>query len=167
MKRYHIAEVNIARARGSLEEEFMQSFVARLDEINELAEASPGFVWRLKSDVGPSSYLRPYEDERILVNMSVWESVESLKDFTYRTVHKELLRDRKNWFENFESVYLALWWVPEGHAPSVDEAKKRLAYLEEHGPTQFAFTFKTVMPPDESFLAALDWSIFAPCPATS
>ena len=168
MKRYHLAQVNIARAKASLEDEVMQSFVARLDEINTLAEASPGFVWRLKSDdAGPSSYLQPYEDERLLVNMSVWESVVALKDFTYRTVHTEVLRDRKYWFEKFEGTYLALWWVPEGHTPSIDEMKKRLAYLEEHGPSQYAFTFKTVQPPDESFLAKLDWSIFAPCPATS
>ncbi len=166
MKRFHLAQVNIGRVRASLEDEIMQGFVSRLDEINALAEASPGFVWRLKSDVGPSSYLRPYDDERILVNMSVWESVEALKNYTYRTVHAELLRDRKSWFEKFEGVFLALWWVPEGRIPSVDEAKKRLEHLDAHGPSQFAFTFKTVMPPDESFLAALDWSIFAPCPAT-
>lgn len=167
-KRYHIAQVNIGRVRASLEDPSMQDFVARLDEINALADGSPGFVWRLKSDdAGPSSYLRPYEDERLLVNMSVWESVEALKDFTYRTVHSELLRDRKKWFEKFDGVYLALWWVPEGHIPGIDEMKKRLAHLEEHGPSQYAFTFKTVQPPDESFLAALDWSIFAPCPAMS
>lgn len=167
MKRFHLAQVNIGRVRAPLEDESMQGFVSRLDEINALAEASPGFVWRLESDVGPSSYLRPYEDERILVNMSVWESVEALKSYTYRSVHAELLRDRKSWFEKFEGAFLALWWVPEGHTPSVDEAKKRLEHLEAHGPSQFAFTFKTVVPPDESFLAALDWSIFAPCPATS
>lgn len=167
MKRVHLAQVNIGRVRAPLEDESMQGFVSRLDEINALAEASPGFVWRLKSDVGPSSYLRPYDDERILVNMSVWESVEALKNYTYRTVHAELLRDRKSWFGKFEGAFLALWWVPEGHTPSVDEAKKRLEHLEKHGPSQFAFTFKTVVPPDESFLAALDWSIFAPCPATS
>jgi heme-degrading monooxygenase HmoA len=167
MKRFHIAEVNIGRVRASLEDESMQGFVSRLDEINELAERSPGFVWRLKSDVGPSSYLKPYDDERILVNLSVWESVETLKDYTYRTAHAEVLRDRKSWFEKFSGMYLALWWVPVGHTPSVDEAKQRLEHMEQHGPSQFAFTFKTVMPPDESFLAALDWSIFAPCPATS
>lgn len=167
-KRYQLAQVNIGRARALLDDEVMQSFVARLDEINALAEGSPGFVWRLKAEEGqPSSYLRPYDDERMLVNMSVWESVEALKDFTYRTMHAELLRDRKNWFEKFEGVYLALWWVPEGHLPGIDEMKQRLAHLEEHGPSQYAFTFKTVQPPDESFLAALDWSIFAPCPAMS
>lgn len=167
MNGYHIAQVNIGRVRASLEDEIMQGFVSRLDEINALADTAPGFVWRLKSDVGPSSYLRPYEDERLLVNMSVWESVEALKEFTYRTVHAELLRGRHDWFEKFEGAYLALWWVPAGHIPSVDEMKKRLAHLEEHGPSQFAFTFKTVQPPDESFLASLDWSIFQPCPATS
>lgn len=166
MKRFQLAQVNIGRVRAPLDDESMQGFVARLDAINALAEASAGFVWRLKSDLGPSSYLRPFEDERLLLNMSVWESVEALKDYTYRTAHAEVLRDRKQWFEKFEGAYLAMWWVPEGHVPSIDEAKKRLAHLDEHGPSQFAFTFKTVMPPDESFLAGLDWSIFAPCPAT-
>lgn len=166
MKRYHLAQVNIGRVRAPLDDEIMQGFVSRLDEINALADSAPGFVWRLKSDVGPSSYLRPYEDERLLVNMSVWESVEALKTFTYRTAHAELLRGRHDWFEKLESAFLALWWVPEGHIPSIDEMKKRLAHLEEHGPSQFAFTFKTVQPPDESFLAGLDWSIFQPCPAT-
>ena len=168
MKRFHLAQVNIGRVRAPLDDESMQGFVSRLEEINALAERSPGFVWRLKSDdSGPSSYLQPYDDERLLVNMSVWESVEALKDYTYRTAHAEVLRDRKNWFEKFAGVYLAMWWVPVGHTPSIDEAKQRLAHLEEHGPTQFAFTFKSVMPPDESFLANLDWSIFAPCPAAS
>lgn len=167
MTRFHLAQVNLGRVRAPLEDESMHGFVSRLEEINALAEASPGFVWRLKSDEGPSSYLKPFDDERILVNMSVWESVEALKDYTYRTVHAELLRDRKNWFEKFAGVYLAMWWVPVGHTPSIDEAKQRLAHLEEHGPTQFAFHFKSVMPPDESFLAKLDWSIFAPCPTAS
>ena len=166
MKRYHLAQVNIGRVRAPLDDEIMQGFVSRLDEINALADSAPGFVWRLKSDAGPSSYLRPYEDERLLVNMSVWESVEALKTFTYRTAHAELLRGRHDWFEKFEGVFLALWWVPEGHIPGIDEMKKRLAHLEEHGPSQFAFTFKTVQPPDESFLGSLDWSIFQPCPAT-
>jgi len=167
MKRFHIAQVNIGRVRASLEDPIMHGFTSRLDEINALADSAPGFVWRLKSDEGPSSYLRPYEDERLLVNMSVWESVEALKEFTYRTMHAELLRGRHDWFEKFEGAFLALWWVPAGHIPSIDEMKKRLAHLDEHGPSQFAFTFKTVQPPDESFLATLDWSIFQPCPATT
>ena len=167
MSSYHIAQINIARAVDAIDSPTLANFVARLDEINALAEGSPGFVWRLKADDGqPSSYLRPYDDERILVNMSVWESVDALKHYVYKTAHAELLKQRKEWFEHFSGAYLAMWWVPAGHIPGVDEAKKRLAHLEEHGPSQFAFTFKTIQPPDESWLKAFDWSIFTPCPAT-
>jgi heme-degrading monooxygenase HmoA len=163
---FHIAQINIARALAPLDSETMKTFVARLDEINALADAAPGFVWRLKSEQGPSSYLQPYEDERIVVNMSVWESIEALKQYVYRSAHAEVLRQRRDWFEHFTGAYMAMWWVPAGHIPGIDEAKKRLAHLEAHGPSQFAFTFKTVQPPDESFLASFDWTIFAPCPAT-
>ena len=165
MTRFQIAQVNIGRIRAPLDHEIMQTFVARLEEINALADASPGFVWRLKSEEGPSSYLHPYEDERLLLNMSVWESVEALKHYVYKTAHAEVLRARHDWFEKLERAYQAMWWVPAGHIPSIDEAKKRLVHLEERGPSQYAFTFKTVMPPDESFLEGFDWSIFAPCPA--
>lgn len=140
----HIAQVNIGRVRAPLDSELMQSFVARLDEINALADNAPGFVWRLKSDQGPSSYLRPYDDERLLINMSVWESVEALKEYVYRTAHAEVLRQRRDWFETFEGASMAMWWVPPGHIPTIDEAKERLAHLEAHGPTKFAFTFRTI-----------------------
>lgn len=101
----------------------------------------------------------------MLLNMSVWESVEALKQYVYRTAHAELLRQRHEWFEKI-FVYAALWWVPAGHLPGVDEAKKRLAHLEVHGPTQFAFTFKAIFPADEQFQKSIDWSSFQPCPAT-
>src|SRR5208283_160888 len=100
----------------------MAGFVTRLDEINALADRSPGFVWRLQTPEGNATYLRPYGDDRILVNMSVWETIDALKTFVYRTVHTQLLRDRQQWFEKFDSAYLALWWVPAGHLPGVDEA---------------------------------------------
>ena len=168
MTKFHIAQINIARARASVDDPSMQSFVNRLDEINALADRSPGFVWRLKAPDGnaPAAYLRPFDDERILINMSVWESVEDLKNYVYKTAHAELLRDRKEWFEKFEGAFLAMWWVPAGHIPGIDEAKKRLKHLEEHGPSQFAFTFKTLQPPDEGWLSSFDWSMFTPCPAT-
>jgi heme-degrading monooxygenase HmoA len=165
MTKHHIAQVNIARMKGPLDSPVMAGFVARLEEINALADRAPGFIWRLQTPEGDATYLRPFEDDRILINMSVWESVEALKDYVYRTAHKELLRDRRSWFENFAGAYVALWWVPAGHRPGVDEAKKRLAHLDEHGPSQFAFTFKSVLPPDDGFLASLDWSAFRPCPA--
>jgi hypothetical protein len=164
---YQIAQVNIARMKEPLDSPVMADFVGRLAEINALADASPGFVWRLQTEEGDATYLRPYEDDRILFNLSVWESVDALKHYVYRTAHAELLRDRRSWFEHFAGSYVALWWVPAGHIPGIDEAKKRLAHLEEHGPSQFAFTFKTVHAPDESFLSTFDWSIFVPCPSTT
>jgi hypothetical protein len=162
---YHIAQVNIGRIKGPIDGPVMAGFVARLDEVNALADISPGFVWRLQTSAGNATYLRPYDDDRILVNMSVWQTVDALKDYVYRTVHAQLLRQRQEWFENFAGSYMALWWVPAGHLPGVDEAKKRLAYLENHGPTEFAFTFKKVFQPDEQFQRAIDWSSFEPCPA--
>src|SRR5260370_2965730 len=119
---FHLAQVNIGRMRGELESAVMAGFVARLDEINALADCSPGFVWRLQTEAGNATYLRPYDDARILFNLSVWQDLPSLKDYAHRTAHAELLRDRRNWFEHFAGAYAALWWVPAGHIPSVDEA---------------------------------------------
>jgi len=160
----HIAQVNIARMKAPLEDPVMAGFVARLDEINALADRSPGFVWRLQTDAGNATYLRPYDDDRILFNLSVWDSIESLKRYVYYTAHVEVFRQRQAWFEKFAGAYLALWWVPQGHVPGVDEAKKRLAHLEEHGPSPFAFTFKQPFPADEAFLRTIDWGSFKPCP---
>jgi hypothetical protein len=165
MKVLHIAQVNIGRMKGVLEDPVMADFVARLDEINALADRSPGFVWRLQSDAGNATYLRPYDDDRILFNMSVWESIEQLKRYVYYTAHVEVLKRRHDWFERFSGAYTALWWVPQGHRPGVDEAKQRLAHLDAHGPTPFAFTFKTPFPADEQFVNSIDWSSFKPCPA--
>jgi hypothetical protein len=166
MSQYQIAQVNIGRIKAPLDDPSMAGFVNRLDEVNALADRSPGFVWRLQTGEGNATYLRPYEhDDRILLNMSVWENVETLKDYVYRTMHAELLRQRHDWFEKFLGTYTALWWVPQGHRPSIDEAKQRIAHLEEHGPTEFAFTFKTTFPPGEDFQKAINWSAFKPCPA--
>lgn len=142
--KYHSAQVNIGRIKASLDDPLMAGFVERLEEINALADHSSGFVWRLQTSDGNATYLRPYDDDRILVNMSVWETIKALKYYVYRTAHAELLRKRHNWFERFAGAYSALWWVPVGHTPSVDDAKKRLAHLEKHGPTQVAFNFTTV-----------------------
>lgn len=166
MGQYHIAQVNIGRVKAPVEDPIMAGFVARLDEINALAERSPGFVWRLQTSEGNATYFRPYpKDDRILINMSVWQTIESLRHYVYQTAHAELLRQRQAWFEKFAGSYTALWWVPAGHRPGMDEATKRLAHLEKHGPTQFAFTFKATFEPDEHFQKAIDWSSFQPCPA--
>ena len=163
MTQYHLAQVNIARMKGPLDDAVMAGFVARLDEINALADRSPGFVWRLQTEAGNATYLRPYDDDRILFNFSIWESIESLRAYVYKTAHAELLKQRRDWFEQFSGAQLAMWWVPRGYIPGIDEAKKRLAHLEQHGPTQFAFTFKKTFPADADYLDAFDWTVFKPC----
>ena len=144
----------------------MRGFVARLDEINALADGSPGFVWRLQTDAGNATYLRPYDDDRIIINLSVWETMEDLRRFVYGGNHAEVLRQRGDWFEKLDSPVVALWWIPAGHVPSVDEAKKRLSHLKKHGSTPFAFSFRSLFPPDDEFARATDWSAFEPCPAS-
>jgi len=166
MANYHVAQINIGRAKGPVEDPMMAGFMTRLDDLNALADRSPGFVWRLQTLEGNATYFRPYEhDNRILLNMSVWETIDALRHYVYKTAHAEMLRHREEWFERFAGIYLALWWVPVGHIPGIDEAKKRLAHLDQYGPTQFAFTFKTMVQPDEQFQQTIDWSSFEPCPA--
>ena len=166
MTKYHVAQVNIGRIKGPMDGPVMAGFAARLDEINALADRSPGFVWRLQTPVGNATYFRPYpDDDRILINMSVWETIDALKHYVYHSAHAELLKQRHGWFEKFAGVYMTLWWVPAGYIPGIDEATKRIAHLERHGPTQFAFTFKTIFQPDEEFQRGIDWSSFVPCPA--
>ncbi|HEU0184190.1 MAG TPA: DUF3291 domain-containing protein [Blastocatellia bacterium] len=147
MLNYHLAQINIGRALAPIEDPLMAEFVARLDEINALAERSPGFVWRLQTESGNATYIRPYEDDRVMVNMSVWESVEHLKEYVYRTEHAEVMRGRGQWFEKFDGPYMALWWVEAGHIPTVEEAKERLDHLRKHGESEFAFSFKRVYEP--------------------
>jgi hypothetical protein len=163
----HLAQVNIGRTKAPLDDPAMAGFVARLDEINALADRSPGFVWRLQGEEGNATYLRPYDDDRILFNMSVWRGLGDLRNYVYHTAHAELLRHRQDWFEKFDGVSVALWWVPAGHLPSVEEAKDRLQRLAEHGPTPAAFTFRTSFPPDPALLAAANGStVVLPAKAT-
>jgi hypothetical protein len=147
----HLAQVNIARMNAPLDSPEMAGFVARIDEINALADASPGFVWRLQTgttDAGATgTYLRPYDDDRILFNLSVWRTVEDLRAYAYRSVHAEIMRRRHEWFGKMSRSILALWWIRSGHVPSVEEAKERLVHLEQNGPTPAAFTFKALFPP--------------------
>lgn len=141
----HLAQVNIARALAPIDDPQMAGFVARLDDINALAESSPGFVWRLKTDEGNATSLRPYDDERILVNLSAWKSPEDLQQFVYRSAHAQVMRQRKQWFERFGDVYMALWWIEPGHVPTIAEAKERLRYLQLHGESDFAFSFASLL----------------------
>lgn len=147
--RFHLAQVNLAYARAPVDDPLLADFVARIEEINALAERSPGFIWRYRSDAG---YPQEFGDTRVLFNMSVWESVEDLHAFTYRSVHAELFAARKKWFgdvkESIGLAGMALWWVPAGELPTVADAKQRLTHLTEHGPTAHAFTFKQKFSPE-------------------
>lgn len=140
MADFHLAQVNIGRILAPMDSPTMAGFAARLDEINALADADPGFVWRLQTEEGNATAIRPYDDDMLLINLSVWKSIEALHTFTYKSTHAELLRDRKQWFSKME-IYLGLWWIPAGHIPTTTEAKEKLDYLAEHGPTAQAFTF--------------------------
>lgn len=142
----HLAQINIARMRGDIDDPVMAGFVALLDEINALAESSDGFVWRLKTEGNNATDLRPYEDPLIILNLSVWKSPEHLKQFVYRSAHAAVMKQRKDWFHRYGEAYTALWWVPPGHEPTVGEAQERLKYLQRHGPTEFAFGFASLFP---------------------
>ena len=139
---YHIAQINIARMVAPLDSPVMRDFVANLDRINALAESASGFVWRLKGDGNDATSLRPYEDERIIVNMSVWESIDVLFQYAYYSDHTEIFRRRAEWFEKMTTPAVALWWIETGHIPTVVEAKEKLGLIEQYGPTPQAFTFK-------------------------
>jgi len=141
MNQYHLAQLNIAKARAEMTDEVMSGFVSRLDEINELADRSAGFVWRLQSDDGDATSIRVFDDPLLLVNMSVWEDLESLKNYVYRTAHVDLIRDRDAWFHKVQSSHQVLWWIPGGHLPSLEEAREKLELLDVQGPTEAAFTF--------------------------
>ncbi len=146
MHNYHLAQINIAQARDSMESETMRGFVERLDEINALADRSPGFVWRLQAEEGDATSIRVFDDPMLIVNMSVWEDIESLKNYVYKSNHVELIRDRDAWFNKITRAHQALWWIPAGHIPSVQEGKEKLDLIHEHGPTENAFTFAKPFP---------------------
>lgn len=145
---HHLAQVNVAKLLAPIDSPQLEGFTSRLDLVNAMAEAAPGFVWRLKGDGNDATSLRPFPDPDIIVNMSVWESVEALFDFTYRQAdHTGVMRGRREWFAKHERAHMALWWVPVGHEPTLAEARERLDHLDRHGPTPVAFTFKDRFPP--------------------
>jgi hypothetical protein len=140
---FHLAQLNIALPRAPLDAPLLAEFVARLEPVNAQADASPGFVWRLQTEDGDATGIRAFGDDRLIVNMSVWESLEALRAFVYSNrAHLDALRRRREWFERFADAYLVLWWVPAGHLPDVAEAEERLALLRALGPSPEAFTFR-------------------------
>lgn len=139
---YQLAQLNIAQLLAPLDSMQLKDFVDNLDRINTLAEQSAGFVWRLQTDEGDATAIRPFGEDTI-VNLSIWENVESLHQFVYHTAHAPIMSRRRKWFARIQT-YMVLWWIPAGHLPTVDEAKQRLELLQTHGANSEAFTFKQV-----------------------
>jgi hypothetical protein len=141
----HLAQLNIGRLRYPADDPRLADFVNNLDLVNSLAERSKGFVWRLKSDSGNAMDVRAYDDPQMIVNLSVWESVEALERFVWLTVHKRFYGRRQEWFDKLDGPHLVLWWIPAGHRPSVNEAKQRIEHLTANGPSDYAFGWESVL----------------------
>jgi hypothetical protein len=140
MSDFELAQLNIAYLKAPLDSPLLADFVANLDRINRLADAAEGFRWRLQSDAGDATSLRPFGED-VIVNMSVWRDLDALRRFVYDSDHIEILKRRRDWFTHAPSAYAVLWWVAAGHRPSVAEAAERLERLRQHGPSPMAFTF--------------------------
>jgi hypothetical protein len=141
MSQYQLAQLNIATMKESLESPSMADFVANMERIYALAESSPGFVWRLKDEEEEARGMRLF-GEGVLINMSVWENVEALRDFVFKSAHVEVWRRRREWFAPMTEAYAVLWWVPTGQYPTVAEAAEKLMQVRQYGPTTHAFTFR-------------------------
>lgn len=144
MSNHHLAQINIARMLAPIDDPIMADFVAQLPAINALAEQSPGFVWRLQSESGDATSIKVYDDDMIIINLTVWESVDTLRQYVYKSAHSTVLRERKRWFEKFDGPYYALWWIPAGTVPTAEEGRERLEYLRQHGESVYAFSFRNV-----------------------
>jgi hypothetical protein len=139
----HLAQLNISRMLSdTIDDPIMADFVAQLNTINTLGESSKGFVWRLKDEGGNATHINPFDDERIIVNLTVWESIEDLMNFAFKTAHALVMKDRNKWFEKFGKPSTVLWYIEEGHTPTPQEARERLEHLQMNGASEFAFDFK-------------------------
>jgi hypothetical protein len=147
-KTMHLAQANVGTMRGaSYEDPVMAGFVARLDPLNDIADSSRGFVWRLEDDAADEYAARVFDCERLLFNLSVWESVEALEEYVYKSGHIEAVRKRAQWFEKPTKSPFVLWWIAAGHRPTIEETKSRFDLLWTSGPSPEAFTFSTRFTP--------------------
>lgn len=141
--KYHLAQLNIAKMIAPISSPIMADFVANLDRINHIAEKHEGFIWRLTGDSNNAVAIRVFEDDSMIVNMSVWTSLDSLFKFTYASEHVEIFKRKKEWFSKMTEMHMVFWYVPDGHMPTANEAKERLKFLKTNGETPYAFTFKS------------------------
>lgn len=166
MTTHQLAQLNVARLLAPMDSPGLREFIEALEPINALAERAPGFIWRFQTAEGDATTIRPYEDDRILVNFSVWESPEALHTFVYHAAHAEVMARRREWFGRMTEAFLVLWWVPAGHRPSVGEAIARLEQLRRDGPTPAAFTFRQPFPPPAAVASTIAGPIPDACPAS-
>ena len=150
MAEYHLAQLNIAKSKADMDDPLMAGFADNLDRINALAEQSEGFQWRLKDDSGNATNIDVFMDPRVLINLSVWDSLESLQAFVYQTEHAEFLKRRKQWFLKLDKMHTVLWWVPAGHQPTTTEALQRLTRLRRDGDGPQAFSFRQTFSASEA-----------------
>lgn len=149
-KAYHLAQMSVSLAKAPLDDPMMEGFVSQLKYINSVADEAPGFVWRLQTEEGDATGIRGYDDPLKLLNMSLWESVETLKEYVYRSDHAGPYRNARQWFNKLDGPTTVLWWVAKGHIPSVTEGVERLDYLAKMGPSPEAFTFRHAFPPPDA-----------------
>ncbi|WP_442679631.1 DUF3291 domain-containing protein [Sphingomonas sp. ASY06-1R] len=149
---WHLAQINVGRLVAPDTDPAVAEFIAALGHVNAMADAAPGFVWRLQDETGAgATNIRPAPDPQFVVNMSVWTDPDSLFGYVYRSAHTPFMARRREWFARFEGAYQALWWIPAGHVPTVDEGLSRLWLLDRYGPCPQAFTFKARFPhPDQA-----------------
>jgi Domain of unknown function (DUF3291) len=140
----HLAQLNVGRIRYPVDDPRMAEFMGALDSINALAERSPGFVWRLKSDSGNATDIKVTADPMFLINMSVWKSAQALEHFVWQTVHKRFYQRKANWFAPMQQPHFVMWWIAVGHVPTPEEALARLAHLTEQGPSDYAFGWESL-----------------------
>ncbi len=149
MKEYHLAQVNIAKRLAPMDDPIMQDFVNNLDKINAIADSADGFIWRMQDEDKELGAI-VFQDDTLLINMSVWENLESLFKYTYNSGHIEVFKRKKEWFSKMKMMHMAFWYVPEGYEPTFQDAKDRLDYLNKHGDTPYAFSFKSKFTAEDS-----------------
>ncbi len=145
----HLAQLNIAKAKAPMDSPVMEGFVENIDRINGIAESSDGFIWRLKEESGNATGINAFNDPLLLVNMSVWDSQETLKTFMFKTHHLEFMQRKQEWFTKLPEASYVLWWIPKGHIPTLEEAKARLEHIRENGESPYAFSFRSKYTPHD------------------
>ena len=147
MPAYHIAQLNLAKAKYSLDDPRMGGFVKQLAAVNSEGENSSGFVWILKDETGTAVNFNLFDDPSLLVNLTVWHDIESMKQFVYNGLHQKVFKERRQWFDAMDKAHLAMWWVPQGHIPTLLEAKDKMETLWAYGPSKEVFTFRKIFSP--------------------